>query len=330
MLEKKKYHLSFYLTFNVLFFLFFTTIHAQDKAIAALDSNTIKIGEQVKLKLSIEYRVDNGKNTKIIWPEIKDTIIKQIEIVSQTKIDTVIPDKTDPYRFIQSKTLYITSFDSGYWAIPPFYFKKSNDSVPIFTEALLLNVETIAVDTTQAIKSLKPLYSETYTWIDWIKDNIVLIAIILGAVLILFLLIYYIRKRYKNKPAPVIIEKPAIPAHIIALEKLDQLKAEMLWQNGKLKQYHSQLTEIIREYIENRFHLPAMEQTTDEIVFSFRSVAIDNESLVKLKQLLVLADLVKFAKELPLFHENELSLANSYDFINGTKKEDSTITNEVK
>ena len=120
----------------------------------------------------------------------------------------------------------------------------------------------------------------------------------------------------------VFVETPKIPAHVIAFGKLEVLKNEKLWQEGKLKQYHSSVTDIIREYIENRYKIQALEQTTEEILWSFRNVAIDEESKTKLKRTLVLADLVKFAKEIPLPNENEMSLTNSYDFINGTKREE--------
>lgn len=298
------------------------SIAQQIKANAELDTNSIIIGQQIKLKLSVDYRVDAGKRIQIKWPQINDTIIKQIEVINQSKIDTLIPDKSDPYHFVQTKTLDITSFDSGYWAMPPFTFTITDDSTSIQTEALLLEVNTVAVDTTEAIKPIKPPYEEKYTWIDWIKDNLLIISIVVGAAILLILIIYFTKKYYKEKPRPVAPAPPPIPAHIIALEKIEKLKTEMLWQNGKLKAYHSALTEIIREYIENRFKVPALEQTTEEILYSFRSVAVDNESLNKLKQMLVLADLVKFAKEHPLPNENELSMNNAIDFINGTKKEE--------
>jgi hypothetical protein len=266
--------------------------------------------------------VDNGKQLKIQWPAIKDTIRKEIEIVSQSKIDTIIPDSTNPFQFVQTKTLFITSFDSGYWAIPPFKFSTNLDTNKLFTEPLLLSVATVSVDTTLAIKDLKPIYEENYTWIDWIKDNIYLVYGGLAAILIIISSIYFIRKQLR-KPKPIIeIVKPKIPSHIIALEKLEKLKSENLWQEGKLKQYHSALTEIIREYIENRFNIQALEQTSEEILIGFRNVAIDEESRSKLKQLLILADLVKFAKEHPLPNENELSMQNSFDFVNGTKREE--------
>jgi hypothetical protein len=324
---------STYLFFNTLFLvlaLAFTSTNAQAqevKATATLDNNVIQIGQQVKLQLSIQYRVDNGKRMLVRWPEIADTIRKEVEVVSQSKIDTII-NKADPYLFTQTKTLYITSFDSGYWALPPFKFLINTDTIGIQTDPLLLQVTTIAVDTTLAIKDIKPPFGETYSWLDWLKDHLYVVYITLAAILLLIIIIFltrYYTKKAKEKPV-VIIEVPKIPAHIIALEKLDKLKEEKLWQEGKLKQYHSALTDIIREYIENRFKIQALEQTTDEILFGFRNVALDDESKMKLKQLLVLSDLVKFAKEQPMATENERSMDYSYDFVHGTKKEETTTT----
>ncbi|HEY0029644.1 MAG TPA: hypothetical protein VGC65_02710 [Bacteroidia bacterium] len=302
----------------------FSSVAQEIKASARLDSNAILIGQQVQLQLNIQYRVDNGKHTQIQWPEIADTLMKEVEVIGQSKTDTII-DKTDPYLFTQSRTLLLTSFDSGYWALPPFKFRTS-DKDSVLTESLLLQVGTVPVDTTQAIKDIKAPYEETYTWIDWLKDNMYVVYIGAGILATIILIILLLRYFKKKKPEVVIPEEPKIPAHIIAFEKLDKLKEEKLWQEGKLKQYHSTLTDILREYIENRFKIQALEQTTDEILFGFRNVAIDNESKSKLKQVLILADLVKFAKEQPLPGENEMSMTNSYDFINGTKREEEVVS----
>lgn len=301
----------------------FSYASAQDvKVKAELDSSSILIGQQTKLTLSIQYKVNTDDRIKIQWPEIHDTLRKEIEVVSQTKIDTVIPDKNDPYTFLQTKSIYVTSFDSGYWAMPPFKFIVNGDTSGVYTDALLLTVSSVAVDTTQAIKDIKQPFSIEYSWIDWIKDHKLLIGGIFLGILVACLILYFIMKRAK-KPTPVVEEKVVIiPPHIMALEKLEKLKNEKLWQEGKLKQYHIALTDIIREYIENRFKIQAMEQTTDEILYGFRNVAIDAESKEKLRQILLLGDLVKFAKEQPLPNENEMSISNAFDFINGTKREE--------
>ncbi len=303
----------------------FSSAAQEIKATATLDSNTIKIGQQVKLILSIQYKADNGKHIKIQWPEIADTLRKEIEVVSQSKLDTVIPDKNNPVTFIQSKTLSITSFDSGYWAIPPIRFMVNGDTNGIFTEPLLLHVGGMSVDTTIAIKDIKPPYAQSYSFLDWLKDNMYVVWGTLIAILITIIIIYVVRRFRKVKPPMIMVETPQIPAHVIAYEKLEKLKNEKLWQEGKLKLYYSSLTDIVREYIENRFKIQAMEQTTDEILFGFRNVAIDEDSKAKLKQVLILSDLVKFAKEQPTSTENEMCLGNSYDFVNGTKRENEKV-----
>ncbi|MCK6649286.1 MAG: hypothetical protein L6Q66_06505 [Bacteroidia bacterium] len=297
------------------------SISAQEvKVSASIDSNSIVIGQQTRLRLKLQF--SDPKKVKVAFPEVLDTLRKEVEIVAKSNLDT-LPANKEQYKYTLYQDLFITSFDSGYWAIPPFKFNVNlNDTNSLYTEPLLLQVSTVTVDTTQAIKDIKAPYEVDYSWIDWLKDNMYVVygaLILIVLIVIIILLIRYFRK---VPPQVIVVEAPKIPAHIIALEKIEKLKSEKLWQEGKLKLYHSELTDILREYIENRFKIPAMEQTTDEILFGFRNVAIDNESMSKLKQVLLLADLVKFAKEHPLPNENELSMSNAVDFINGTKKEE--------
>ena len=290
------------------------------KATAELDTNAILIGQQTKLTLKVEYKTDQGE-MKIDFPKLNDTIIKQIEIVNQSKVEKFIPDSNDMSRLAQKQTLIITSFDSGYYAIPPFKFFLNGDTTkPITTEALLLSVNTVAVDTTKNIKDIKPPIEVPFSW----KEYLPYLYYGLGALAILtgifFLIRYYLKKR-KKKPVPEIIV-PKIPAHITALERLEKLKEEKLWQQGKLKEYHSEISEILRQYIEHRFFIPAMEQVSDEIVYAFRTVDVSEELKMKLRHTLFLSDLVKFAKEQPLPNENEQSLTNAFDFVNATKPEE--------
>ncbi len=286
---------------------------------AKLDSNSIRIGEQTKIHLSVAYQTDKG-NLRIQWPELKDTIIGKVEIVNVSKIDTTLPDKNDPLNSTQTQNILITSFDSGYYAIPPFKFYVNGDTVhPYETEAMLLQVNNVQVDTTQAIKDIKQPLHAPFSW----KELIPYFYWVAGIVAILLLFIYVFKKLRKKKPGVVLENKPKIPPHVLALEELEKLRSEKLWQEGKIKQYHSRVTDILRYYIESRFKIPAMEQTSDEIMYSFKSIVIDNESKARLKQIFLLSDLVKFAKEEPLPHQNELSLESAVDFVKGTMREDS-------
>ncbi len=288
--------------------------HASIKA----DTNQIVIGEQITLSLSVQYRVDEG-DVVVNWPALKDTISAHIEIVELSNIDTVMVDKeNDPYLFAQQREVIVTSFDSGYFPIPPFAFQINNDSV--FTDALLITVNTVQIDTTQAIKDIKEIYEVPFSFADWFKENWGWFAGGAGVLVALWLLLVYLRKR-KQKPVVEVKEEPKIPAHEIAIEQLEKLRKQKLWQQGKLKAYYVALTEILRIYIEERFKVHALEQTSEELLLNLRFADIDEASKMKLRQILMLSDLVKFAKEQPIAHENEQSIEFAISFVVNTKKE---------
>lgn len=297
------------LLFFYLLFIFTTPALSQNtRATATLDTTAIRIGEQVKLQLSVTHK---GKN--IQWPAFGDTIVTGIEIIDR---DQPARTTTEAGSVTDRQTLIITSFDSGFRVIPPILFIIDGDTAE--TEPLLLEVNTVQADTTQDIKDITGIMDEPFTW----QEAMPYVYWGLGILAAGTLLIFLIKKLTKKKPVTEQKPKIVIPPHITALQSLEKLRAQKLWQEGKVKQYHSALTDIVRLYIEERFKVNALEQTTDEILASFRNVVIDQGSKAKLKQLLTLADLVKFAKEEPLPQDNELSMANAFDFVNGTKRED--------
>jgi len=283
----------------------------QPTATATLDSNLILIGEQINLTLQLTCQAQDS----VVWPTIGDTLKKEIEVVQKSKVDTTFDSENNFIKTL-SQQLTLTSFDSGYWAVPPIQFLVNGETVE--TEVQLLAVQTVPVDTANKIYDIKGPLSVHYTWADWLRTNWQWLAggALLGAIIAL---IIYLLKNRKEKPAPVIEKpKPKIPPHIIALEKLDKLKEKKLWQAGKTKEYHSKMSEIVREYLENRFYVNALEQTTYEILHNLRTVDISEENKAKLEQLLMLSDLVKFAKEKPIASENEQVLQHAYDFVNNT------------
>ena len=303
----------------ILFFLFFgfTTASAQRiKATARLDSTNILLGDQVKLFLEINH----PKNVEVQFPHVPDTIAGYVEVLQHSEIDTFETDNDEYQKQIQS--YLITSFDSGSYRIPPYWFKINMngrvDSIP--SNGVTLNVHTMAIDTTHGPVDIKMPYAAPLT----LKEvtPYILGIILIGA--ILFFILYSIKRRKKNKPVFAKPKKPKEPAHIIALRELDRIKNEKIWQKGKTKEYYSEVTETLREYIEDRFNIPAMEQTSDETLESFRNKRdlVKKQSLEKLSQILTLADLVKFAKYKPLPDDDNMTLVNAYFFVNETKKEE--------
>ena len=274
---------------------------------AVADTNQIRIGEQFHVNLIANITA----GTKINFPFLTDTF-NNFEIVSRGKIDTLSQKDSSLVTLRQQLTL--TSFDSGFFVIPPFHFTQNteNSTDSISTEAMLITVITVPVDTTKEIKALKNIISVPFPWQDYLVYGI--LAVALGV------LIYYLYKRFKRKEKPVFIPKiPERPAHEIALEGLHRIESEKLWQQGFTKKYYSELTEIIRQYIERRFSINAMEQTTDEILLHFDATLIAADIKEKLGFILRQADMVKFAKALPFPIENENSMAFAYEFIHVTR-----------
>ncbi len=293
------------------------TVNAQQiKATASLDSAQILIGDQVKLFLEI----DHPKNVKVQFPAVPDTIVGLIEVLSRSGVDTFEADNEKFMKQIQSYT--ITCFDSGSYRIPPSWFKidmdGTIDSIP--SNGVSLNVYSMQVDTTKGPTDIKMPYGAPLT----LKEvtPYILGVILIGA--IIFFLLYSIKRKKNNKPIFARAKKPKEPAHLVALRELDRIKSEKVWQKGKTKQYYSELTDALRTYIEDRFGIRAMEQTSDETIESFRGQKglVSEKHFANLSQLLQLADLVKFAKYQPLPDDDNLSLVNAYFFVNDTKKEE--------
>ncbi len=285
------------------------------KATARLDSTNILLGDQIKLFLEI----DHPKNVEIEFPQVPDSLNQGlIEVLSRSGIDTFELDNEEFQKQIQSYT--ITSFDSGSYRIAPTWFKINVDgkidSVP--TNGVSLFVHTMQIDTTKGPTDIKMPYDAPLT----LKEvtPYILGVILIGA--IIFLILYSIKRRKQNKPIFARPPKPKEPAYIVAIRELDRIKTEKIWQKGKSKQYYSELTEALRVYIEDRFEIPAMEQTSDETIESFQAnkSLLTNKLFTNLSQSLKLADLVKFAKYTPLPDDDSLSLANAYNFVNETKK----------
>jgi hypothetical protein len=276
---------------------------------AKLDTNQVTIGDQFNLNLFVNQPV----GIEVKFPEITDSLAGKIEVLRQNDIDTLrVGDRLE-----LNRNILLTCFDSGIYEIPPlpFAFSSADWNDSLFSNPVFLAVNTVPLDS--IIRDIKqPIhvpvsFAEIYPYI--------LIGI--GLIGLVYFIVYLIRKRKKKEPI-FSISKLREPAHVIALRELDELREAKLWQRNEYKQYYTRLTEIIRNYIERRFHIPAMEQTTYDILYSWKDTGYNDQNLYDiLKQLLNLADLVKFAREKPLPSDNEINLDNAYVFVRSTKPE---------
>ena len=296
----------------VCFFILLTTVAvslAQPAVVSSkTDTSQIRIGEQFHLNLYATVK----PGTIVGFPLLPDTFNK-FELVNKSSIDTI--PSADSISLTLHQQFTLTNFDSGFFVLPPFPFvisdaKKSTDT--LLTEAILMSVLTVPVDTTRDIRTIKNILDVPFPWQDY------LIYLLIAQVITLVVMILY--KLLKKEK--VIAVKPIIPlrpAHELALEGLKRIETEKIWQQGFTKKYFSELTDVIRQYIERRFTINAMEQTTEEILRHFNASLVREEEKEKLRFILVQADMVKFAKAIPTPSENETAMAFAYDFVNVTR-----------
>lgn len=301
------------IVFSILLAFFAFTSTAQNKVKATIGTQQMKVGDQTTIDLEVFY---SAEDENIIFPALQDTISKFIEIVSIQDIDTTF-DEEDVTKKILHQELIITSWDTGYHVIPPFLFVVGNDTLK--TNPLVLNVSNVALDPEQDIKDIKDVVDVPFSLLDYLLARKSQIAIILG-ILLLLILAYLLYRRYQNRPQEeqaAIVPKEA--ADIVAIRQLDALKSEELWQKGEVKQYYSELSFILREYLENRYQVHALEQTTDETLLILNSVVNNQDDIKQFAFILQLADMAKFAKSQPVGSENEQALNYAYSFVESTK-----------
>ena len=275
---------------------------------AAIDSTTLFIGDQTNVHLQATC----DQSEQVQMPVYGETLIPEIEIVERTNVDTT---KLKDGRYQLNQTLTVTSFKDSLFYINPLPFVSGEDT--FWSEGLMLNViQPFEIDTTLAITDIKPIAkAPIWVWgiIRWILLAILLIGLGIGS----YYLYVFVGKRKGVIPeAP---KEPARPAEEVALEKLDQIKEAKIWQQGQVKEYHTELTDVVREYIGGRFDIRSSEKTSDETLRAIKPVLSDKKSLYEqLRKMLSLADLVKFAKWTATPDENEMALKTAYDFVRET------------
>lgn len=296
----------------ILLFAVSANMRAQVTVEAAIDSLQLLIGEQAKVRLEVSMDADG----RLSLPVIKDTLTRGVEVLDIAKPDTQLLNGDKRWLITQEYT--ITSFDSALYYLPPF--EVWVDSNVYRSQALALKVYSIPVDTLHpdqffGPKSIQPV---PLVWSD-IAPLVFsfLLMLVLGAVSAFFIV------RYRdNKPIIKIIKiTPKLPPHQEAMKKIEEIKANKAWRREDPKQYYTELTDVIRVYIKERFGFNAMEMTSSEIIEHLLQEK-NKESIADLKLLFETADLVKFAKHAPLMNENDMNLVNAVDFINQTKREE--------
>lgn len=293
---------------------------------ASMDSTYVTIG--MPMTFHLEATVPEGET--IAFPDVvkdrgvvcyDDTLQFLLELDEAPKLDTV---QNESGVLTLREDVRVFAFDSATLYIPPFAFVTERGDT-LRTNSLALKVfvpfDSIEVDP-QKFCDIKPVVDPEFVIWDYASWLIWPLAIMAVCGLFCLIFIWWLNHNGRKTVVTAPKEKP-LPPHVVALNALDELAAKQLWQKGEDKAYQTELTDVLRVYIEQRFGVPALEKTSDEIIDELYELAqSQNASLKNLKQILALADLVKFAKYHPLPDDNQLSFMNAKMFVTQTKLEE--------
>ncbi len=278
------------LAFFMLALLFVNTAVAQitPKLKTSIDSTTIKIGEQLNYNINIE----TDTTASVVFPETKT--FGPLEVIESYPIDTI--PGLNKHRLI--KKYGLTQFDSGNYTIPRLQVLIDNKTY--FTDSLTIRVNDVAVDTTQQkMYDIKPIVQVSKSYSDWWKYLLIIIGIlgVIGGLVSWFV--------FRKKPLTEEEKVAMLPPFDRAMLELKKLEESKYLIQSEYKQYYSELTDIVRAYLEEDVNISALESTTDELITKIEllkdsgNLKIADETINQFKRILQTADLVKFARSKP-------------------------------
>ena len=256
--------------------------------VSQVDTTSIKIGEQIKFTVTVE----TDTTAQVIFPE--GQTFSPLETVEAFATDTTHKNN----RMTLQKIYALTQFDSGSYKLPAQRIEVNGKGY--FTDSTQIMVANIPVDTlAQKMYDIKPLMqvekSNSKFWI--LLFGLLLAVAVVGGLIYWFL--------FRKKPLSEEEKEALLPPYDKALLELKKLENSKYLIQDEYKQYYSELTDIVRSYLEEDVHVSALESTTDELIIKLEmlrdagELKIDNDTLQQFKRILQTADLVKFAKSKP-------------------------------
>ncbi|MDO9547691.1 MAG: hypothetical protein Q7J65_01840 [Candidatus Marinimicrobia bacterium] len=269
------------------------------------------IGDRVHLNVLMRYPA----GTRFEFPVLSEKLGKW-ELLDQK----ISEPKKVKGGFQQEWSLELTVFDTGKVIVPVLELRAVNDAdssvSPLFqTDEFVVDVISVLPPGTTEPKDIKPPFA--------IRKIVPWTVIIFGLLItaILFGWWFYYR-RWKMQQPPTPLDEHYLEApHVTAFRKLDELKSRPHKAEAETRQYYFKISEIVREYLERRFFIKALEMTTREIMNTFHDLDVETGIDVEYKTLFNGLDLVKFAKMIPEASEMITYWDLAYNCIDKTKRE---------
>lgn len=282
---------------------------------ARFEPDSVLLGDHFDLVLEV---VSEG-NVAVGFPSITPEFAEgRIELIAEQGVDTL---STEEGRYHLRKRWRMTSFEPAMYSIDSIgvlWTDGERIDTLFASEPLALEVAMIPVDTAQkTIYDIKQPLPMPLLWGEVVEVGSRVLGVLVALGALVAAVVFMIRARKKRAGEA---GKPKEPAHVIAIRELERLSNQKLWQNGKIKEYYSRLTEILREYLEGRYGVGAMEMTSDQIVVAMRELEVEPRHIAKLGELLAESDLVKFAKYIPSEESHEENYNVVYYFVEESKE----------
>lgn len=301
----------------------FVSLLAQDVTVTAkLDSTRIVIGDHLKMHLAVTA----PSQQSVTIQSYEQWQLSNCEIVEVKPLSTKVKGEKTVY---EQEAVFI-SFDTGVAEIAPIFVFVSDTILVGKTVLLQFYVDSLPVfvDTTLAFKDIKApvdgedieLLPDEKAKFNWKKVLLITLLVLLVLGVAFYIYWKYVRHYLREKKVAEVKQKLKENAGLVAINSLKSLKAKKLWQKGQVKDYYSELTDIIRIYIDNQWDVNAMEMVTGEIMDAIDKLDVDDEQIHELNILLERADLVKYAKDQPQMEENEVSYKKAFDFVKVTDR----------
>jgi len=277
-----------------------------------LQPRKITIGDPVELSISVSA----PDSASVIWPGPDE--LSPAEIL---KIDTLDIGKTE-----QSVRYTLSIFEPGEFELKDVpvivSYQNANDTLLVNPGSITVESVLNPADSSQDIRDIHPPVKLAWTLAELMP------YILAGAGLIVIAVAaWFLWRRYKIRRGEIVpYMPPPPPAHVTALRRLEELRLKKLWQNGYIKEYHSELTEIVKEYIGGRYTINALEMTTYDMLESKNKWADSDEWFRQIKRILSSGDLVKFARYKPDPHENDQNLTYAFSYVETTKDSEGSTT----
>lgn len=307
-----------YFTIFILLLFAGLNMSANVKVTASLDSASMLMGRIDTLRLFVERDADK-QGLFPVFHRVPEggyvTLLNDTIEIGAPRIDTV---SRQGNRIIERLVMPVQVFDSGSYTLPPFIYVTADDSVT--SNSVELTIVPVKVGENDAISDYAdiadPSDKSFWDWVpDWLYDLwwlwiLIILALAAG--------IYFGSKYRRTGKFISLPEKPQPKPWTLALQQLDALKEKNLWENGMEKDYFTQLTDILRDYLSNRFGINAMEMTSRQIMQTLADQADVKEKRSYVRKILDVADFVKFAKIRPLPADNVEAFDNAVNFVKET------------